>query len=208
MYTDESKTLAKAVATTGSLRFGFFVLRNGKVSPYFMDMKPFIGFPRIYKAILRLTTKNVMERIDLDSYQRVCGVPMAGIPLATGLALELEKPLVCVRKGKPRGDLMKRLEGPLFTGDRVLVVDDVCATGSSIAKVSDVIISEGGLVEQAFVIMDMEEGGNERLSSKGIKLFSLTKISEIANILLEMESINESQRNAIMKRIESFTKKA
>ena len=75
----------------------------------------------------------------------------------------------------------------------------MCATGLSIIKAKRSIISEGGVVEDAFVILDREEGGGKRLRDEGIRLTSITTITEIMDALLDMGHISAYQREAVLK---------
>jgi orotate phosphoribosyltransferase len=71
------------------------------------------------------------------------------------------------------------VEGKLKHGDRVLLVEDVTTTGSSLLKAADIIKNEGGDVKRALVVVDREEGAKEMLDEKGLILEPLVKVSEM-----------------------------
>ncbi len=105
----------------------------------------------------------------------------------------LSKPLVYVRKEVKHHGREKMVEGLLVPGDRVLLVDDVITTGKNILDAAQTLRAEGGVVEDALVLVDREEEGREHLFKAGMKLHSVTRISELAKRLLDMDAITESQ---------------
>jgi orotate phosphoribosyltransferase len=109
------------------------------------------------------------------------------------LAYNLSKPLVYVRKEVKSHGREKMVEGLLAPGDKVLLVDDVITTGKNILDASQTLRAEGGVVEDALVLVDREEGGREHLLKAGMKLHSVTRISELAKRLLDMDAITDAQ---------------
>jgi uridine monophosphate synthetase len=61
--------------------------------------------------------------------------------------------------------------------------------------------AEGGIVSEAVVFLDREEGGKELLEKSGVKLHSVLKISEIAKTLYEMDAIDHESLKTILKQI-------
>ena len=63
-------------------------------------------------------------------------------------------------------------------GDKVLVVDDLLATGGTIEATVALIRKLGGTVEHgAFVINLPEIGGDKKLESLGLSVFSLCSLT-------------------------------
>jgi len=98
-----------------------------------------------------------------------------------------------VRKEVKHHGREKMVEGLLVPGDKVLLVDDVITTGKNILDAAQTLRAEGGVVEDALVLVDREEEGREHLFKAGMKLHSVTRISELAKRLLDMDAITESQ---------------
>lgn len=202
LSTDRANFVAKAIASTNALKFGLFSLPGRRVSPYFVDFSILMGFPDFFKAIVKFMAEKASEDIGRESFTRVCGVSLGSVPLATGIALELAKPIVCLRgAARSRDRYTKAIEGPLFSGDRILVIDDVCATGSSLMKAVELITSEGGIVENALVVIYREEGGKGRLRDGGVRLNYISTITKIVDILLDMGDITDYQRDSIVKMV-------
>jgi orotate phosphoribosyltransferase len=109
------------------------------------------------------------------------------------LAYSLSRPLVYVRKEVKHHGREKMVEGMLAPGDKVLLVDDVITTGHNILNALQTLRAEGGVVDQALVLVDREEGGREHLQKEGVTLHTVTRISELAQRLLDMDAITQSQ---------------
>jgi uridine monophosphate synthetase len=93
------------------------------------------------------------------------------------------------------------VEGILVSGDRVLLIDDLLTTGLTLKKAANAVRAEGGVVTEAVVFLDREEGGLQLLEQNGIKLHALLKMSEVANILYEMGAIDEESLKTILKQV-------
>jgi orotate phosphoribosyltransferase len=129
----------------------------------------------------------------ISTIDKIGGIPTGGLPWASVLAYSISKPLVYVRKEVKHHGREKMVEGMLAPGDKVLLVDDVITTGHNILNALQTLRAEGGVVDQALVLVDREEGGREHLQKAGVTLHSVTRISELAQRLLDMDAITRSQ---------------
>jgi len=186
-----------------ALKFGSFKLTSGKLSPYYVDLRLVPSYPGAYKKIINLYITLVNEEIGLNNFDRVAGIPTAGIPFSSVLSFQLGKPFLYIRKDQKEHGMGKRIEGLLLPGDRVLLVDDLITTGKSLLDSADKLKAEGAIVRDALVLLDREEGGIRNLSKKGVTVHALLKISEAARILYDMGRIDRSQRDTILKQIKA-----
>jgi orotate phosphoribosyltransferase len=129
----------------------------------------------------------------IPTIDKIGGIPTGGLPWASVLAYSISKPLVYVRKEVKHHGREKMVEGMLAPGDKVLLVDDVITTGHNILNALQTLRAEGGVVDQALVLVDREEGGKEHLQNEGVTLHSVTRISELARRLLDLDAITRSQ---------------
>jgi len=74
----------------------------------------------------------------------------------------------------------------------------VITTGKNTLGALESLRAEGGVVEDALVFIDREEGGRSHLEKAGVKLHSIAKMSEIAQKLLDMDAISKSQYGEIV----------
>jgi orotate phosphoribosyltransferase len=193
--------LAKILHKIDALKFGLFKLTSGKVSPYYIDLRIVPSFPDAFRQICDFYGESITSQVGLKNFDRIAGVPIAGIPFASQIAYNLKKPFLYVRKGVRLHGRQRRVEGILVSGDRVLLVDDLVTTGLTLKKAAAAVTTEGGIVKEAVALLDREEGGKEKLAKNGIQLHTLLKISEVANTLYEIGAIDEESLKTIMKQI-------
>src|SRR5688572_19501519 len=78
---------------------GQFTLRSGAISSFYWDKYRFESDPSILAAVAE-----AMLPILPESYGKLAGLELGGIPLATGISLQSGKPCLYVRKeAKPYG---------------------------------------------------------------------------------------------------------
>lgn len=193
--------ICKILNKIGAFQFGAFKLTSGKISPYYIDLRVVPSFPDAFQKVCDFYVGFIKDEIGANSFERVAGIPVAGIPFASIIAYNLKKPFLYIRKGVRLHGRQRRIEGILAPGDRVLLVDDLITTGLSLKKAAKALTAEGGIVTDAFVLLDREEDGKEKLEKSGIKLHALLDISEIANKLHEIGAIDEEQLKTILKQI-------
>jgi orotate phosphoribosyltransferase len=193
--------LAKILHNIDALKFGLFKLTSGKVSPYYIDLRIVPSFPDAFRQICDFYGESITSQVGLKNFDRIAGIPIAGIPFASQIAYNLKKPFLYARKGVRLHGRQRRVEGILVSGDRVLLVDDLVTTGLTLKKAAEAVTAEGGIVKEAVVLLDREEGGKEKLAKNGIQLHALLKISEVANTLYEIGAIDKESLKTIMKQI-------
>jgi orotate phosphoribosyltransferase len=185
----------------GAFEFGAFKLTSGKISPYYIDLRVVPSFPDAFQKICSFYVEFIKDKIGTENFERIAGIPVAGIPFASVVTYNLKKPFIYVRKGARLHGRQRRIEGVLKPGDHVLLVDDLVTTGLSLKKAAKAVTAEGGVVADAVVLLDREEGGKERLEKAGIMLHSLIRISEIAEKMHEIGAIDEVQLKTILRQI-------
>jgi len=193
--------MAKILHKIDALKFGLFKLTSGKVSPYYIDLRIVPSFPDTFRQICDFYDEAITTQLGLKNFDRVAGVPIAGIPFASQIAYNLKKPFLYVRKGVRLHGRQRRVEGILVSGDRVLLVDDLVTTGLTLKKAAEAVTAEGGIVTKAVALLDREEGGKEKLAKSGIQLHALLKISEVANALYEIGALDKENLKTILKQI-------
>jgi orotate phosphoribosyltransferase len=191
--------ICKILNKISALKFGAFKLASGKISPYYIDLRVVPSFPDAFQKICNFYIEFIENEVGTKNFERIAGIPVAGLPFASLIAYNLKKPFLYVRKGVALHGRQRRIEGILTPGDRVLLVDDLVTTGLSLKRTGKAIASEGGVVTDAIVLLDREEGGMERLEKSGVKLHALLKVSEVAYRLHEMGTIDEEQLKTILK---------
>ncbi len=139
---------------------------------------------------LRMTIDELVKRYADHKIDKVAGIESRGFIVGTPLAYLLGVGFVPIRKqGKlPSETIAHEYEleygsdcieihiDAIQEGDRVLVVDDLLATGGTAEAAVTLISKMGGkIVECAFVIDLPDIGGRKRLEQQGYPVFALTE---------------------------------
>jgi orotate phosphoribosyltransferase len=200
-FEEQKNNMANILFKIDAVKFGVFKLSTGKASPYYVDLKVIPSFPDVFREIIDFYTEAITNQIGLKNFDRIAAVPITGIPFASQIAYNLKKPFLYVRKGVKLQGRERRVEGVLFSGDRVLLIDDLVTTGVTLRKAAEAIKAEGGVVTRAVAFLDREEGGKEKLKEADVELLPLLKMSEIANTLYEIGAIDKESLKTINKQI-------
>ena len=193
--------LSQILNRIGALKFGSFKLTSGKISPYYLDLRIVPSFPDAFKRICDLYIELIKSEVGADSFNRIAGIPTAGISFASIAAYHFKKPFIYVRTAERVHGRGRRVEGILLPGDRVLLIDDLITKGGSILKTAEAVRSEGGVVVDAVVLLDREEKGEENLANVGVNLHYVLTTSELARKLHDIEAMTETQLNLILKQV-------
>lgn len=150
----------------------------------FRDVTSMLEVPEAFAASIRL----IVDRYRDQGFTKVVGTESRGFIFGAPVALEMGVGFVPVRKpGKlPREviaesyaleygtDTLEMHVDAIVPGDKVLVIDDLLATGGTIEATAKLIRRLGGEVTDAAFIINLPDlGGQKRLEGMGINTFSL-----------------------------------
>jgi orotate phosphoribosyltransferase len=206
VWEEEKTFLMKQVGIllikNNAIKFGDYILTSGKKSPYYIDLRQTISSPITMDWIANSLTRIIINEIGRDKIDRILGVPTAGIPFATVVSQKLGLPLIYYRQARKEHGVRKKVEGILERNDRVLVVDDLITTGESVIEAAEVVRDQGGVVNELVVLLDREQGGQERLRSNRIEPHILFKISDAMTWLHAVGLIEDDIYRMIKEYIE------
>lgn len=166
-------SLKDSLKECGAFQIGEFILTSGKKSNFYVDIKRASTNPKILGEIARCMAKYLKEE------KKIAGMELGAVPLAVALSLEADLPYLIIRKGERKHGTGKLVEGDLKKEDKIILVEDVTTTGSSLLRAAEILREEGGKVERALVVVDREEGAYELLKENGLELVPLVKVSEM-----------------------------
>ena len=193
--------LGRILNRIGALKFGTFKLTSGEVSPYYIDLRVVPSFPDAFKRICDFYLALIKSDIGTDGFDRIAGIPIAGICFASITSYHLKKPFLYVRSTERQHGRERWVEGILLPGDRVLLMDDLITKGGSILKSAEAVRAEKGVVTDALVLLDREENGKNNLAKNGINLHYLLTTSQLARKLHDINAITEEQLDTILKQV-------
>lgn len=119
----------------------------------------------------------------------IVGPDARGFLFGTPVAAKLKKPFVMVRKAKKLpGDVIRKeynyeysknvlemQKNRIFPGQKVIVIDDILATGGTTKAIIDLIESQGAKVEKVIFLLELVNlKGAEKY--KGVEVISLIKV--------------------------------
>ena len=151
----------------GVLKFGSFVLKSGRSSPYFFNAGLFCTGQDL--ATLGSCYAQALIDANID-YDMLFGPAYKGIPLATATAMALalehniNKPWCFNRKeAKDHGE-GGNLVGAQLSGD-VVLIDDVITAGTAIRESYNIIKSTGSNFKAAVIALNRQEKGQGDISA-------------------------------------------
>ena len=150
----------------------------------FRDITTLLNDPMGFK----LTIDQLMARYKPMKIDKIAAIESRGFILGAPLAYFLNIGFVPIRKkGKLPAETIgydydleygkDRIEihvDAISKGEKVLLVDDLIATGGTAEAATKIISSVGGEVEECCFVIDLPDlGGSKRLEKAGHKVFSL-----------------------------------
>ncbi|MBL4830538.1 MAG: adenine phosphoribosyltransferase [Aliivibrio sp.] len=150
----------------------------------FRDVTSLMEVPQAYQA----TIKNLADKYRGMGFTKIVGTEARGFLFGAPLALELGVGFIPVRKpGKlPRATVSQDYEleygtdtleihtDAIVEGDKVLMVDDLLATGGTIEATTKLIRQLGGIADHAAFVINLPEiGGEQRLVALNIDVYSI-----------------------------------
>lgn len=207
IWRDEKKYLMKQVSLSlirnDALKIGDYILRSGKKSPYYVDLRLSISNHIAMDWIANSLARIVINEIGREKIDKIMGVPTAGIPFATIVSQKLAKPMLYYRRERKEHGVRKKIEGILERNDRILMIDDLITTGQSVIDAAEAAREQGGIVCELVVLLDREQGGRESIRRNNIEPHVLFNISEAFNWLNEVQLLSDKDHEMIMAYIKS-----
>ena len=167
----------------GCIRTGEITLSSGKVTDFYFDGRLVSLDPEGSVLIAEL----MLDALEARGIAAVGGLTSGADPLTSSIGVlawqkGVEMNLFFVRKERKEHGMQQRVEGPPLPareGLKVALVDDVLTTGGSLLQAREALVEELGVEPTvACVIVDREEGGEERLAEVGMETVALFRKSD------------------------------
>ncbi|XP_053675601.1 adenine phosphoribosyltransferase [Anopheles nili] len=158
----------------------------------FKDVFTALRHGEVCKAIKNVLISHVRE--NCPDVQVIVGLEARGFLFSLLIAAELGIASVPIRKkGKLPGscaqqeysleygtDVFEIQKGSIVSGQKVLIIDDLLATGGTMDAANKLVQQIGGVVEQNVVIIELTAlGGRKKLEVSGSKVHSFIQYDDI-----------------------------
>lgn len=205
MLTAEKKEFIEFMMESDVLRFGDFVTKSGRNTPYFVNTGNFRTGKQI--ATLGKFYSSLIKENCGDSFDCMFGPAYKGIPLATAAAAALyneykiDKPYFFNRKEeKDHGEGGSLVGYKPKDGDRVIIIEDVITAGTAVRETMPILKNSANVqVNDMFISVNRCEVGQnpekttimEVMEDFGINVHAIITVKDIYEYLKESGSYND-----------------
>jgi len=185
--------IAKALCDADVVKFGVFEFSGGRKSPVYINIRNISAYPETMSVIIDEMSK-VVKKLDVNI---VAGAELAGIFLASGVAIKNKMPMVYVRRRPKRYGDPSMIEGLIKKDDKAVLIDDMMTNGMSKLNFIEGIRHEAK-VEDLLIVLDREQGGQETLEKEGVKLHKLITLKELIDYMRKNELVDDKTATDVL----------
>lgn len=194
------KEFIEFMVDCGVLKFGDFVTKSGRETPFFINT----GFYRTGSQLNKLGefyATAIKENFGLE-FDVLFGPAYKGIPLSVAATMQISnnygidiKYCSNRKEVKDHGDTGILLGSPIQNGDRVVIIEDVTTAGTSISETLPILNAQGKVDILGLVVsVDRMERGNTEKSALaeiqekyGLKTVAIVTMEEVVEHLYNKE---------------------
>lgn len=184
------REVALSLHKYGILQFGEFTLKSGIVAPFYIDLRVVQSYPEALHTISKIYAEMVQ---DLPQDVFLAGIPEAGIPIATAVGYETNRPLIQPRTKVKAHGKGKLIEGDWKEGDKVAIIDDLVTKGDSKLESLEQFKACNIAVVGFYLLIDREMGGKQLVEKAGYSVDIAMTMTEILDILLNEGKLTQEQ---------------
>lgn len=175
-----------------------FTWNTGLLAPIYCDNRLLISYPKERNLVVD-GFKALIKENNLE-FDVIAGTATAGIPWASFLASELNKPMVYVRSQPKDYGKAKQVEGVMAKGAKVLIVEDLISTGrSSLTSASACQREYDAEIVAVIGIFNYQmQLANKSFADANIKLFAISNFSTLVRMAFEKKYLTEAEKDSAL----------
>ena len=181
--------LAQDLIASQCVRFGQFKLKSGVMSPIYLDLRRLVAYPKT----LRRVAKAYASKLSELKFDRLAGIPYAALPIATAIALEMDRPMIYPRREVKDYGTKALIEGEYVAGETIVVIDDLATTGGSKIEAIQKLEENGLKVRDSVVLIDRGQGAGSMLAEAGYQLHAVATLTDLLAEWLRAGFISQVQ---------------
>ncbi len=181
--------LANDLIASQCVRFGEFKLKSGALSPIYLDLRRLVSHPAILKRVAQAYAEKLREL----NFDRLAGIPYSALPIATAIALEMNRPMIYPRREVKDYGTQAAVEGDYTAGETIAVIDDLATTGDSKIEAIQKLESVGLKVKDIIVLIDRGQGAGPMLAEAGYQLQAVVTLPDLLVEWLRSGSISRER---------------
>lgn len=168
-----------------------FKLNCGEMSPFYFNCKN-VTLTQLGSRLIGEVFYNVVKDCDAVA---IGGLTLGADPIAMATSLfaliqgTKMEPFIVRKQAKDHG-VVKKIEGVVQPGSKVIVVDDVVTTGSSTIQAIEACLANGFNVVKAVVLVDRKEfNGMDNIRKLVDDVESIFSVDDFLNCNLESKNV-------------------
>jgi len=172
-----------------------FTWASGIKSPIYCDNRMLMGYPEKRKIVIDAFIEKVKEY----NPEIIAGTATAGIPHAAWIAEKLGLPMIYIRSKTKAHGRQNKIEGPLESGKKVLVIEDLISTGGSSVDAAKAVEEAGCEVLGVLAIFTYQLAKSfEVFKEANIKFDTLTNFETLIEIAVEQNYLEENDKTTVL----------
>ncbi|WP_432405143.1 orotate phosphoribosyltransferase [Wukongibacter sp. M2B1] len=192
MSKEIAKKLLQIQAVTIKDTSNLFTWASGIKSPIYCDNRLTMSYPEV-RDLVAEGFKEIIEK-EFPEAGIIAGTATAGIPHAAWVSQKMELPMVYVRSSAKGHGKQNQIEGRLFEGKKVVLVEDLLSTGGSSMKAVKALKEAGADVIGVVAIFSYNFKKVEDLfSEEAVEYRTLTNYDVLLPIAMEMGYVKEEE---------------
>ena len=166
---------------------------------FHLDLRLLASYPQALRQVAAAYYALIKER-DLQ-FNLLAAAPLAGLPIGTALALEMDTPLIYPRKTAKNYGTGKSIEGVYSVGQTAVIIDDLVTSGDSIISVAVPLKAAGLTAVDAVVLIDRGQGGKALLSDAGYNLHAVFTLNFLLAVLEKHGRITGKEHARVLRKL-------